>query len=298
VAQSRQRRIDCLQQLRLPQGQQYLDLDTRTTEYGEEMSRHPLSTSALFVLTIMVAVLVAPSAYADDSKVPPDVARWFDSLAADLVMSSAKNTHPYQATKLATENVRVGEPQVLLTTFTGDEPNSQQRASADQWVAPLLSDNEVIGTVSAWRSPKDGSLELAYFDDNAVTGNAVERSTSDPDVDVANDPLGNGMLVVDSGRNRVTPVELPDRAALTLAQYREAYRATTSRPRPSAKADAARGLAGGAPSIFPLAEPESAPLIRGVAAGGTVLALIGGGLLLVSVRLRGRSAVRLRKEAT
>lgn len=70
-------------------------------------------------------------------------------------------------------------------------------------------------TVSAWRSPNDGSVKLAYLDDNVVTGRAVERPASNPNLDVANDLLGNGVLVVDCGNDRVTAVELSDRTPLT-----------------------------------------------------------------------------------
>ncbi|GIG39191.1 hypothetical protein [Cellulomonas phragmiteti] len=142
-------------------------------------------------------------------EVPPAVATWFaqdaPAVAADVLGGSVDI-----AARAARAGVySVGEPVPLHRWSEGFvEGESVDPVAFDgEWVAPLVRDGAVVGTIAAVESA--GEVRFSYLDDDASAGAVLSEGVEG---DVLQDPQLGGLLEVAEGGD----VEAVSRSAVTF----------------------------------------------------------------------------------
>lgn len=133
---------------------------------------------------------------ADGETVPPDVASWFRNKAA----RSARDALVTGATDIAgtpgnpAQKFAAGAPLPLYEwspAFLSDG-TGEPAAFAHLWVAPLMVDHEVAGTIAATDTPS-GGIKFAYVDDDSAAGRALGSKL---DGRLVNDPEVGGLVLL------------------------------------------------------------------------------------------------------
>lgn len=176
--------------------------------------------AAGFVLCALLAAFFGVGvAHADDRAVPADVQRWFETSADEVMAKRIREAAEADAgwAEGTSGRVSVGTPVARLRAAA--DKDVEQWEGLGEWVAPLLRGDAVVGTVVVWREPPTQTVGVAVFDDNVPAGEAVATAGRDPNMRVAIDPLGKGLLLVDIAAQRVTLVELGG-DSMAIADYR------------------------------------------------------------------------------
>ena len=88
-----------------------------------------------------------------------------------------------------------------------DGKSKELLVAREEWVAPLYSEGELVGSVAVWRDPaQKGALTLAYFDTDAATGSAIEALSVDARL-VVDPPIGARFAF--DGESLTSLVEVP-----------------------------------------------------------------------------------------
>ncbi len=227
---------------------------------------HRVICAALMVITMFNSATSPAYAHGD---VPPDVEAWFRDVAVELISGLRPGRDLMPSESAALDRIAVGEPQPLHV-MSLDAPIGASWVSSGEWVAALFLDTVVVGQVVAWRSPSTGEVALAYFDDRASAGQGAVTAAANPHLLLVTDPLGSGLLLIDTQRDVVTPVEQPDRSPMSVPDYVGTVRKLVE----EAEQAPSPGRAGGMPGVFPDGSQRTW-LLRG-AIGFGVISLVCG----------------------
>lgn len=240
-------------------------MDPLPVQYDEKVIMRQLIMAAV-VGTLLLTV--ATPAMADASGIPDDVTTWFTESAASNVSDSSTVAGTTGLVMPQSARISVGEPQAVL------------RASADgglvetgEWTAPLLADGVIVGTVTAWRSPTTGLVELAFYDNSVAAGEGIAEAAESRSEIVLIDPLGSGRLILDSDTQRVEPLELAGMRPLQLGDYLDKVAESVEK----AKSLPSTDTVGGSPGVF--TSDDGAPRWSAATLLGLLLAGVGGVVL-------------------
>ncbi len=167
-----------------------------------------------------VILSIAGAAPAAGAQVDEDVAGWFRDRASAVIKQAQEGAVVLDDGAPAIEfvDVIVGEPRQVHVWTPEYRDGSEGAAVAeeiDQWIAPLTSDENYVGTVSAYRADPGSAVSLAYFDADAEL--AVQLADS-VDASVILDPPLSAYFALSGDQIRPLSenafVELPEPASV------------------------------------------------------------------------------------
>ncbi len=262
-------------------GQQYLELDPHPDWNHEAMTA--LKYVVVSALVGLGPITLAP-VYSEASRVPDEVANWFRTAARSALTSDGESGGDPLSVSLGLTDPEIGEP---IQVFSVDDMGNF--VGLEEWTAPLSSGGTLVGTITAWRDPSTGVIDLAVYDDAVSVAWAVDEIVESETQVLLMDPFGEGRALLDPLEDRVVPLEglAEDMGELTIDEYQSGVE-EAGVVADQILADGNSDLAGGASGGFSLAHSvrdhtRSDPLL---AVGSAILSISGLALLRDTVRRR------------
>lgn len=163
-----------------------------------------MNTFKLFSISSLALLLLATStpAHAGSSSVPEDVEIWFQTNAVGSLASNEDQIGEPLSASLNLTNPVIGEP---TQAFTLDEHGNL--VGLNEWTAAISSEGNFVGTMTAWRDPTHGRIDLAVYDNAVNVAESIDQVSDSESKLLIVDPLGEGRAVFDSEQATVLPVE-------------------------------------------------------------------------------------------